>query len=58
MKQSIFLFRLSEKSLECVELTLYYIGKSSKSLREISEKIMKNIYIKACNENKFKVKKN
>ena len=55
LKQSIFLFRLSEKSLEVVQLILLYILKWNKSLKEISEKILKNIFVKVCNENKFRV---
>ena len=54
-KQSIFLFRVSEKSLEFIQLALYYMGKWIKNLRETTEKILKKIYIKACNENKFRV---
>ena len=55
LKQSIFLFRLSEKSLEVVQLILLYILKWNKSLKEISEKILKKIFVKVCNENKFRV---
>lgn len=55
LKQSIFLFRLSEKSLEVVQLILLYILKWNMSLKEISEKILKNIFVKVCNENKFRV---
>lgn len=55
LKISTFLFRVSEKTLECVELALFFIGKWSINLKKICDQTLKNIYIKACNEYKFKV---
>lgn len=58
-KISIFLFRLSERTLEIVLLNLYFISsKWLKNMREVCDKVMKNIYLKACNENKYRVRKN
>lgn len=54
-KTSLFLFRVSEKSLECIELALFFISKWHVNFKLICEKIMKDIYLKASNEYKFKV---